>query len=183
MALHSATLFIDARSAGARLPRELSLVAPLAIDRDLELIVIDDTQDTRIIRIASRYKARHVRLCGLPLGKRLNTAIADTSSSVLVFPLLGCIASTRTLLQLIQRIAAGEVDAVTLLDRAPGLLARLLRPHKPAPIVGICMARHWYERLGGCDPQLDRDALNDLVERLRHCGARLEPITLEHRSG
>ncbi|MDR5902648.1 MULTISPECIES: glycosyltransferase family A protein [Halomonas] len=183
MALPSGTLLIDARNAGARLPRELSLVTPLIVDRDIELIVIDDTQDVRVTRIARRYKARHVRLCVLPLGERLNTTIAGTRGSVLVFPLLGCIGSTRTLLQLVRRIGAGEVDAVTLSGSPPGLLARLLKRHKPAPVVGICMSRQWYERLGGCDPQLDHDALDDLVERLRHCGARLECITPVHQAG
>ncbi|WP_299231476.1 hypothetical protein [uncultured Halomonas sp.] len=183
MALPSGTLLIDARNAGARLPRELSLVAPLTTDQGVELIVIDDTQDTRVTRIASRYKARHVRMSGLPLGERLNATIADTSGSVLVFPILGCIASTRALLQLVQRIDAGEVDAVTLSGEPPGLFARLLRRQKPTPIVGICMARQWYERLGGCDPLLDQGALDDLVERLRHCGARLERITTDRQAG
>ncbi|MGM0914627.1 MAG: hypothetical protein ACQEXC_11785 [Pseudomonadota bacterium] len=174
MAAPSGTLLIDARSAGARLPRELALVASLAADQSFELVVVDDTQDPRVIGIARRYGARHLRLPGAPLGERLATAIPKTSGSLLVFPVLGSLSSTHSLLQLAQRVSVGEVDAVILPGSMPGLFARLLGRRKPATTAGICLARHWYERLGGCDPGLDRDALNDLVARLRHCGARLE---------
>lgn len=183
MASPTGTLLIDARSAGARLPRELALVAPLAADHTFELTVIDDTHDPRIARIARRYTAHHVPLSRASLGERLTTGIQHASGSVLVFPRLGCINSTRTLLRLARRVSSGEVDAMILSGTAPSLLARLFRHKKPVPIAGICLARQWYERLGGCDPLLDRDVLDDLVERLRLCGARLEHITLGRQPG
>jgi len=36
--------------------------------------------------------------------------------------------------------------------------------------------RSWFERIGGCDPALDADALSDLIERLRACQARISAI-------
>lgn len=182
MAAPHGTLLIDARSAGARLPRELALVASLAVDQSFELVVVDDTQDPRVTGIARRHGARHLRLPGAPLGQRLATAISKTSGSVLVFPVLGSLSSTRSLLQLAQRVSVGEVDAVILPGSTPGLFARLLGRRKPATTAGICLARHWYERLGGCDPDLDREALTDLVARLRLCGARLE-LAAPHQRG
>lgn len=174
MAFPSGTLLIDARSAGPRLPRELALVASLAADQAVELIVVDDTHDPRVAGIARRHGARHLRLSGAPLGERLANAITNTTGAVLVFPVLGCLTSTHTLIQLAQRVAAGEVDAVVLPGSTPGLFARLLGRRKPDTVAGICLARHWYERIGGCDPGLDRDAIPDLLGRLRHCGAHLE---------
>ncbi|NWN84169.1 MAG: hypothetical protein HLX48_14440 [Halomonas sp.] len=177
MAPPTGALLIDARSAGARLPRELALVAPLAAEQAFELTVIDDTQDSRVADISRRHGARHVPMPHAPLGKRLGIAIPNTTGSVLVFPALGCLTSTRTLLELARRVSNREVDALALSGDPPGLLARVLGRKKPDTAAGICLARHWYERLGGCDPLLDRDALDDLIGRLRLCGARLEHIT------
>ncbi|MEQ5803473.1 hypothetical protein [Halomonas sp. H10-9-1] len=174
MAFTSGTLLIDARSAGARLPRELALAASLVADQAFELIVVDDTRDPRVAAIARRHGARHLRLPGTLLGERLATAIPKTTGAVLMFPVLGCLTATRTLIQLARRVGAGEVDAVVLPSSTPGLFTRLLGRRKPDTAAGICLARHWYERIGGCDPGLDHDALADLLERLRHCGAHLE---------
>nr|WP_298250402.1 hypothetical protein [uncultured Halomonas sp.] len=178
MASPTGALLIDARSAGARLPRELALVAPLVAEQAFELVVIDDTQDTRVAGIARRHGARHVSMPNAPLGKRLGITIPSTTGSVLVFPALGCLASARTLLDLARRVSDGEVDALALSGNPPSLLARVLGRKQPDAAAGICLARHWYERLGGCDPLLDRDALDDLIGRLRLCGARLERITV-----
>ncbi|MDY7116505.1 hypothetical protein RAN53_09100 [Halomonas sp. SSL-5] len=177
MALPTGTLLIDARSAGARLPRELALVASLAADQAFELVVIDDTRDPRVAGIARRHGTRHLRLPAAPLGERLANVIPNTNGPVLVFPVIGCLDATYTLLQLARRVGADEVDAVILPGSTPGLFARLLGRRQSDTAAGICLARHWYDRIGGCDPRLDRDAISDLVERLRHCGARLELAT------
>ena len=183
MAFPRGTLLIDARSAGARLPRELALVAPLAADQAFDLMVIDDTRDPRVAGIARRHGARHLRLHGATLGERLGTTIPTTSGAVLVFPIIGCLAGTRTLLRVAQRVGAGEVDAVSLPGNTPGLIARLLGRRMPADAAGVCLSRDWYDRLGGCDPRLDRDAIADLLERLRLCGARLERAAPDRGAG
>jgi len=170
-----ATLILDARRAGPRLPRELAVVAPLADGQALELVVLDDTGDRRVAGIARRYRARHLPLSPACLGERLSLAIPRTAGEVLVFPVLGCVTAAPALLRLARRVAAGELDAVSLTDARPRLVDRLLGRRRIDGEVGVCVKRAWYERIGGCDPRLDRDALPDLLTRLRHCGARIVP--------
>ncbi|MFP4137210.1 MAG: glycosyltransferase family A protein [Halomonas sp.] len=170
-----ATLLIDARGAGPRLPRELARVASLAGDQPLEVVVIDDTNDRRVAGIARRYGAHHLPLSPARLGERLATAIPRTAGEVLVFPVLGCVDAAPTLLRLARRVGAGEIDAVSLTDARPRLIDRLLGRRRTEGEVGVCMTREWYERIGGCDARLDREALPDLLTRLRLCGARIAP--------
>lgn len=170
-----ATLIIDARSAGPRLPRELGRVAALADDQTLELVVLDDTSDRRVAGIARRYRARHLPLSAARLGERLSLAIPRTAGEVLVFPVLGCVDAAPTLVRLARRVGAGEIDAVSLTDARRGLIDRLLGRRRVDGEIGVCVTREWYERIGGCDPRLDHDALPDLLTRLRHCGARIAP--------
>ncbi|PWV71789.1 hypothetical protein [Halomonas sp. A11-A] len=171
-------ILIDARSAGSRLPRQLSVVAPLARTETFSLAIIDDTGDARLPRMAHRYGTRLLSVIPAPLGQRLNDAIAHSHGPVLIFPGTGNATSSEALSRLAAEVAAGRVDVALLptLQRGPlrGLLAWLRRSRLPRG-EGLCLSRAWFERIGGCDPALDDDALDELLERLRACGARTRP--------
>lgn len=179
MATFTACILIDARSAGARLPRQLAVVAPLARtsgNATFTLRVLDDTGDARLPRIAQRFGARLVSVAPLPLGQRLNEAIAGSNGEVLVFPGIGNVTRAEALARLAAEVAAGKLDATPLPTRQEGLLTRLLARLRQLPSGdGLCISRSWFERIGGCDPELDGDALRELLERLHACGARIRP--------
>lgn len=170
-------ILIDARSTGPRLPRQLAVVAPLvrADATPFSLRIIDDTGDPRLPRIAYRFGARLVSVPPAPLGQRLNDAIALSSGEVLIFPGIGIITSAEALSRLAAEVAADECDAALLPTLHLGPLQRLLARVRRLPhSEGLCLSRSWFERIGGCDPGHDEGALNELLERLRACGARVK---------
>ncbi len=168
-------ILIDTRSVGARLPRQLAMVEALPSRHRFELVVIDDTRDPRLPDIVRRFGARLVSQPRAPLGHRLNEAIARCGGEVLIFPGFGNATPAAELWRQAARVAAQEVDAITLPAVSRGVLDRLrVRLWGPSGGDGVCLARRWFERIGGCDDTLDRSALADLLERLRACGARIE---------
>ncbi|WP_444999915.1 hypothetical protein [Halomonas mongoliensis] len=186
MATFTACILIDARSAGARLPRQLAVVAPLvqaAGEATFTLWVLDDTGDARLPRIAQRFGARLVSAAPLPLGQRLNEAIASSNSDILVFPGIGNTTRAEALARLTAEVAAGRLDAAILPTRHAGRLARLLARLRRLPSGdGLCLSRSWFERIGGCDPELDDQAFRELLERLQACGARIRPARVDSPS-
>ncbi|WP_299312516.1 hypothetical protein [uncultured Halomonas sp.] len=186
MATFTACILIDARSAGARLPRQLAVMAPLAQaagDVTFTLWVLDDTGDVRLPRIAQRFGARLVSTAPLPLGQRLNEAIASSNGDILVFPGIGNATGAEALARLAAEVAAGKLDAATLPTRHAGRLARLLARLRRLPRGdGLCLSRNWFERIGGCDPELDERALGELLERLQACGVRIRPARVDSPS-
>ncbi|MGM0636753.1 MAG: hypothetical protein ACQET4_00540 [Pseudomonadota bacterium] len=170
-------ILIDARSAGAHLPRQLAIIASLARadPAPFSLRIINDTGDPRLPRIAQRYGARLISVSPAPLGQRLNDAIARCNGDVLVFPGIGDGTSPEVLLQLAHEVAASEVDAALLPTLRRGPLQRLLARIRRLPRgEGLCLSRNWFERIGGFDPGHDDDALDELLVRLRACGARVK---------
>lgn len=171
-------ILIDARGAGSRLPRQLAIVAPLARAKaaSFSMRIIDDTGDPRLPRIAHRCGARLISVSPAPLGQRLNEAIARSNGEVLVFPGIGNATGAEALLALAHEVAAGECDAALLPDLHRGPLQRLLARIRRLPRgEGLCLSRSWFERIGGCDPVHEDGALDELLERLRSCGARVRP--------
>ncbi|MFB9147471.1 hypothetical protein ACFFU2_13220 [Halomonas alkalicola] len=171
-------ILIDARSAGSRLPRQLAVVAPLARADTFFLGIIDDTGDARLPRMAHRYGARLLSVLPAPLGQRINDAIAHSQGPVLIFPGIGNATSSEALSRLAAEVAAGRVDVALLPTLQRGPLWRLLawlRLGRLPRGEGLCLSRAWFERIGGCDPELDDAALDELLERLRACGARTRP--------
>ncbi|MGJ7459104.1 hypothetical protein ACR80S_14855 [Halomonas sp. MA07-2] len=171
-------IFIDARSAGSRLPRQLAVVAPLASTdaTPFALRIIDDTGDPRLPRIAQHFGARLLGVSPAPLGQRINDAIARSSGEVLVFPSIGNATSAEALEQLATEVAKGRFDAALMPTLHRGSLQRLLAWIRRLPHgEGLCLSRTWFERIGGCDAALDDAALDELLERLHACGARVKP--------
>ncbi|WP_280550381.1 MULTISPECIES: glycosyltransferase [unclassified Halomonas] len=173
------SILLDARSAGAGLPRRLAALRPLRQRPDLrlEVVLADDTEDPRLQRLASGHDARLVTTEGTPLGDRLNTAVAHSQGQALLFPARGRAIPVGWLVKALADIEQHSRDAVVLTTSRSGRLVQLwqrLRHRTPADT--LCVSRAWFERIGGCDPALDADALPDLIERLRACQARISAI-------
>src|SRR5690554_8145285 len=117
MATFTACILIDARSAGARLPRQLAVVAPLARtsgNATFTLCVLDDTGDARLPRFAQRFSARLVWVAPLPLGQRLNEALAASNGELLVLLGIGNAPRAEAQDRLAGDAAAGELGAAPL---------------------------------------------------------------------
>lgn len=173
------SILLDARSMGARLPRRLAALRPLRQRHDLhtEVLVADDTDDPRLLRLANRHDARIVPTEGTPLGDRFNTAFTHSHGEALLFPAGWLTIPASWLETALADIEHHRQDAVVLTASSPNTLNRLwqrLRHRTPADT--LCISRIWFERIGGCDPALDLEALSDLIERLRACPARIRTV-------
>ncbi|MDR9438008.1 MAG: glycosyltransferase family A protein [Halomonas sp.] len=173
------SILLDVRSAGPGLPRRLADLKPFRQRRDLrvEVILADDTEDPRLRRLANQHDARIVTTEGTPLGDHLNTAVAHCQGQALLFSAGEHAISADSLVRALADIEQHSQDAVVLTTSSSGRLVQLwqrLRHQTPAGT--LCISRAWFERIGGCDPALDADALPDLIERLRACQARISDI-------
>ncbi|MGM0782825.1 MAG: glycosyltransferase family A protein [Pseudomonadota bacterium] len=171
------SLILDVRMMGHRLPRQLHALQRLARNRaePFELLVADDSGDARLPRLTERYGARLLPCEGTPLGDRLNAAVAHSQGDILIFPAADARLTLDWLAQVSERIERQQDDAAVFTARPLGRLARLhrrLRGQLPAET--LCIARTWFERIGGFDPALDQEALPNLLERLRACQARID---------
>ncbi|MFO7647742.1 hypothetical protein [Halomonas campaniensis] len=169
-------ILIDARTSGARLPRQLAALAGGDDDTRprFNLVVADDTGDPRLPAIARRYGALRVPCPAGPLGARLNAAVLHCSGVVVLIPVAKRTPPRHILIGLASGIIAQTHDAVLLPAGSSGRLAGLLARLRRSPSCdALCLSREWFERIGGFDPELEASALPELVERLRACGARV----------
>jgi hypothetical protein len=171
------SVIFDARTAGAKLPRHLSAFEQAARhwQSGYELLVVDDTGDRRLPPLALRHQAMLLSCSEAALGGRLNSAVGASHGEVLLFPGLG---DRRVPAWLGHRLAIAESergwDAAILPVQYPGWLRRWWASlYRSSPRDTYWVARDWFERIGGFDPQLGSDALPDLLERLRACQARV----------
>ncbi|MBB3184125.1 hypothetical protein FHR95_001685 [Halomonas fontilapidosi] len=173
------TILLDARSAGAGLPRYLAALRPLRQRRDLhlEVMLANDTETPRLRRLASEYDARLVTTEGTPLGDRLNMAMAHSQGQALLFPAARYAIPAAWLATALKDIEQHRRDAVVLTSSPPGRLKQFWqRLRHEIPAETLCVSRAWFELIGGCDPALDADALPDLIARLRACQARIAAV-------
>ncbi|MEQ6890158.1 glycosyltransferase family A protein [Halomonas sp. CS7] len=173
------SILLDARASGAGLPRRLAALRPLRQRRDLRLEVLlsDDTGDSRLLRLASRHDVRRVATEGTPLGDRLNTAVAHSQGQVLLFPASGRPISPGWLVDTLADIEHHRRDAVVLTTAHPSRLTLLWQRLRHQTLTDtLCVSRAWFERIGGCDPSLDYGALSDLITRLHACQARVTAV-------
>ncbi|MCC5882274.1 MAG: hypothetical protein JJU25_06495 [Halomonas sp.] len=172
-----ASVFIDARSAGAKLPRHLVTVEQAASKwkGSHEVLLVDDTGDRRLPPLAHRHQARLLSTTSPLLGSRLNAAVAASQGERLLFP--GTLTRDE-LVWLGESLSADErgllCDAAVMRRKRRGRLQRWWSWLTRATTRDtFWVARDWFERIGGFDPQLDSEALSDLLERLRACGANV----------
>ncbi|MGR2740610.1 hypothetical protein ACUY1T_19360 [Billgrantia sp. Q4P2] len=170
------SVIFDARAAGAKLPRNLVIFEQAARrwQGGYELLLVDDTGDRRLPALAQRHQATLLSCSSSTLGSRLNAAVRASRGEVLLFPGLG---DRRVADWLSQRLIDVELDshwdAAVLPVRRHSWIRWWWLLQGPSPCDTFLVARPWFERIGGFDPQLGSDALPDLLERLRACQARV----------
>ncbi len=174
------SVLLDARTAGAQLPRHLAMLQRASKQwyGSHELLVVDDTGDARLPALTRRHEAMLIHCSGVSLGSRLNVAVAVSRGDVLLFPGLG---PRRAVDWLSHRLRtadeAGAWDAAVLRTPRQGRLRHWWhRLQRTSPQDTFWVARDWFERIGGLDPKLDAEALPELLHRLRACQAR---VTIE----
>lgn len=173
------SILLDARASGAGLPRRLAALRPLRQRRDLrlEVVMADDTGDSRLLRLAGRHDVRRIATEGTPLGDRLNTAVAHSQGQALLFPTSGRLISPAWLVDTLADIEHHHRDAVVLTTTRPNRLTLLWQRLRHLALADtLCVSRAWFERIGGCDPSLDDEALPDLIARLHACQARVTTV-------
>ena len=118
------SILLDARASGAGLPRRLAALRPLRQLRDLrlEVLLADDTGDSRLLRMTSRHDVRQIVTEGTPLGDRLNTAVTHSQGDVLLFPASGRLISPGWLVDTLADIEHHGRDAVVLTTARPNRL-------------------------------------------------------------
>lgn len=171
------SLFLDARTAGPQLPHMLHALERLARQwpGGYEFLLVDDTENDSLASLAQQYHATLVTSTASALGCRFNTAVTASQGRVLLFPgSVGQPLSTWLGRRLAMVEGEREWDVAVLLARPRRPMARWLRwRQRASPLDTFWVARAWFERIGGFDPQLDSEALPDLLERLRACQARV----------
>lgn len=172
------SLVMDARTSGARLPRQLDALRQAArqLPQRTELLLVDDTGDPRLPVLANRHGARFTDCGPAPLGSRLNAAVGLAEGTVLVFPLTPERLRPGWLTELVESLADQTREAVVMTRRLPQAL-RLLNHLMGRQQAGIlAVERSWFERIGGFDTTLDERALPDLIARLHACHARVQTL-------
>ncbi|OUE40047.1 hypothetical protein BZY95_14965 [Billgrantia desiderata SP1] len=167
------SVILDARTAGAQLPRTL-----VAFDRAAgswkdahELLLVDDTGDRRLPDLAQRHHATLLPCTAATQGARLNAAVGASHGELLLFPGL----VNRRVIDWLPEVEAERTwDAAVLPVQRQGRLLRWWNwLQRAASEDTYWVERAWFELIGGFDPQLDGDAPTDLLARLRACGARI----------
>lgn len=174
--MFACSIFLDARSAGTGLPRRLAALQRLQQGRDsrIELLLVDDTADPRLPRLANRFGVRLLPCEDEPLGGRLNAAVARSQGTVLIFPAPALPIPTDWLAVVVDEFEHRTWDVMVLPSRPHGTATRLWQWLRRAPPADtLCVVREWFDRIGGFDPSLDTKALPELLERLRACQARV----------
>ena len=174
--MYASSILFDARSFGAQLPRQFGALQGVTdCGRGKhELLVVDDTGDRRLPGLASRYDITLVSCRCCPLGERLNIAVSASQCELLLFPGLVGYGFRPWLSHQINEVGRQEWDAVVLrVQRQSALMQLLSWVQRTSPTDTYCVTRSWFERIGGFDPELEHDALPDLIERLRACQARI----------
>jgi hypothetical protein len=175
--MSTCSILLDARSSGAGIPRRMAAWKEILqrLDHRIELVVVDDTRDPRLVALAKRHGAIMLQAEGTPLGDRLNLGVTHSQGDVLLFPAQGTSFTSSWLSRTIENMEHNELDAVVRTQQPSTLPARLWRRLHYQPFSDtLCVSRVWFDRIGGCDPSLDTDALPDLIERLHACQARVE---------
>jgi len=170
------SILLDARTAGASLPRRLAALTPLQQRCDLhtEVMLAIHNETPQLRRLARKYDVRLIVTAGTPLGDRLNTAMAHSQGKAMLFPAWRHAIPADWLIATLADIARCRMDAAVLTASPPTRMRRLWqRVRHQMPADTLCVSRDWFERIGGCDPTLDLDALPDLIGRLRACQARI----------
>lgn len=174
-------ILVDSRLMGAHLPRCLATLSE-SIRRHptrVDIQVIGTEEDPRLTTLSRRFGA-HFTVCDLDtIGARGNALVRASPASILVFLSPQGRLRSDWLGRLDDLLQHQQWDVVIFQPHAPLLMTTLRRLwHVATPPGTLCVARQWFERIGGFDPGLDDTAHEDLVERLRACHARIMQVPL-----
>lgn len=175
--MKSVCFIIDTSVTGAQLPRHLRTIYQAAADHTAcTLQVTSRHHDLRLTQMEQRFDAHCTTLPDTALGARLNHAAATSQAEWLVFALHATALPSTLWVAMFPMLDSYAVDAIALGSSEPTLPARLLQRLLATALQSppyIAVRRTWLERLGGFDPDLDRSALHDFLQRLHACPTRI----------
>lgn len=170
----------DALVTGAMLPRHLEALHTTALESPhVQLLVTTSQPDSRLSQLESRYQALCLLTPELTLGGRLNHAALSSQADWFVFACQPSCPSSAAWPKIISRLNTHKLDVLMIgmphLDLFERLLQRFFnKTLLPPPYFAV--TRNWLEKIGGFDPELDHDALHDLLQRLQTCPTRIQSI-------
>lgn len=182
--MKSVCFIIDTSVTGAQLPRHLRNIHLAAADHPAFTLQITSLlRDPRLTLMEQRFAAHCTTLPGTALGARLNHAAATSQAEWLVFALHATALPVTLWVAMFPMLDSYAVDAVVLGPSEPTFPARLLQRFLASALQSppyIAVRRTWLERLGGFDPDLDRSALHDFMQRLHACPTRIHTLTSDN---
>lgn len=175
-----ACFILDALVTGAQLPRHLANIrSPYNEMANAPIVITALQPDPRSMRLQHHYHAQFLVTPTLTLGARFNYAIAKLKTEWVIIALQTKSLAPDTWAGLTPKLEAYFFDAMQVGLTPPALPARLLQrflasaqAHPPY----IVIRRSWLEKLGGFDPELDGDTINDFLHRLNACPTRWHPL-------
>lgn len=175
------SIIVDSRLMGARLPRCLATLheAVRRYPAKVDIQVIGTAENARLATLSRRFGGRFI-VCDYPtFGARSNAIARLTSADILVFLSPHGRLRSNWLAEVDKLLEHQQWDVMTFQPDPSPLLASLRRLwHVATPPGTLCIARQWFERIGGFDTGLDDTAHEDLVERLRACHAHIMKVSL-----
>ncbi|WP_458526585.1 hypothetical protein [Onishia taeanensis] len=179
--MNAYSIIVDSRLMGAQLPRCLATLSE-ALKRHpakVDIQVIDTADNARLTALSRRFGGRFTVCDQDTIGARGNVLARSTSATTLIFLSPHGRLRSDWLGQVSDLLEHQQWDAVIFQPTTPMLITTLRRLwHMADPPGTLCVARQWFERIGGFDPALDDTALEDLVDRLRACHARIMKVPL-----
>ncbi|WP_192035572.1 hypothetical protein [Halomonas sp. YLGW01] len=179
--MNAYSIIVDSTLLGAHLPRCLATLSEAARRHPsrVDILVIGPTDEARLTALSRRFGGRFTACDQDTIGARGNAAARTNSATILVFLSPHGRLRSDWLDRVNQLLDHQAWDAVIFQPHSPALLTNLRRLwHVSRPPGTLCVARQWFERIGGFDPALDSTAHEDLVERLRACHARIVEVPL-----
>lgn len=173
----------DALVTGAMLPRHLGALhtAGLLESPQVQLLVTTSQPDPRLSLLESRYQARCLLTPELTLGERLNHAALSSQADWFVFACQPSCPTAAAWPKIVSRLNTHKLDVLMIGMPRLGLVERLLQRFFNTALLlppYFAVTRSWLEKIGGFDPELDRDALHDLLQRLQTCPTRIQCINV-----
>jgi len=178
--MKSVCFIIDTCVTGAQLPRHLQSIHQATADRsNCSLQIVSLNHDPRLTLMEQRFAAQCITLPDAALGARLNHAANASQAEWLVFALHATALPVTLWRSLFPMLDSYAIDAVVLGSSEPTLPTRLLQRFLATTLQSppyIAVRRTWLERLGGFDPDLDRSAIHDFLQRLHACPTRIHTL-------
>lgn len=181
--MKSVCFIIDTYVTGAQLPRHLQTIYRATADHSAcSLQIVSPNPDARLTLMEKRFAAKCTTLPDTALGVRLNHAANASQAEWLVLALHATALPVILWRSLFPMLDSYTIDAIVLGSSEPTLPTRLLQRFLVTTLQlppYIAVRRTWLERLGGFDPDLDRSAIHDFLQRLHACPTRIHTLSTD----